>query len=372
MLYARLKTQLSFLYDLLGWKTNRRLVVFESDDWGSIRIPSKSVYNILLKNGIKVDQCPYCKYDALETNDDLNPLFNLLIDFKDLEHNHPVITTNMVMANPDFEKIRKYELKEFYYEVFTDSYKRYDTYTSTFNSLKAGIEAGLFHPQFHGREHLNITRWMNALQNKSVETLYAFNLNTYAISTTVSNERRKSYLEAFGIDRMSDLESQKDVIKDGLNIFKSVFGFNPESFIAPNYTWHPELDSGLLDLGVRYFQSSGFRIIPHPKRHRTKIHYLGSKNRIGQTFLRRNCHFEPSLGGNNPVDICLNEISSAFKSNNPAIIQTHRLNFIGSMDERNRERNLSSLRLLLKEILRRWPDVEFISSDNLGKLMTRK
>jgi hypothetical protein len=30
-----------------GWKTKRKIVVIESDDWGSIRMPSKSVVELL-------------------------------------------------------------------------------------------------------------------------------------------------------------------------------------------------------------------------------------------------------------------------------------------------------------------------------------
>ena len=32
-----------------GWNTKSKIVVIESDDWGSIRTPSKEIYNHLLK-----------------------------------------------------------------------------------------------------------------------------------------------------------------------------------------------------------------------------------------------------------------------------------------------------------------------------------
>ena len=32
------------LLSIPGWRTNRHIVVIESDDWGSIRMPSKEVY----------------------------------------------------------------------------------------------------------------------------------------------------------------------------------------------------------------------------------------------------------------------------------------------------------------------------------------
>ena len=32
------------LYNMFGWRTKRHLVVIESDDWGTIRMPSREVY----------------------------------------------------------------------------------------------------------------------------------------------------------------------------------------------------------------------------------------------------------------------------------------------------------------------------------------
>ena len=53
----------------------------------------------------------------------------------------------------------------------------------------------------------------------------------------------------------------------------------------------------------------------------------------------------------------------------PLIISFHRLNYIGFIDETNRSRNLLLLKQLLKLLTERWPDVEFMSSDKLGRLI---
>ena len=52
------------------------------------------------------------------------------------------------------------------------------------------------------------------------------------------------------------------------------------------------------------------------------------------------------------------------------MVGVHRLNFIGALDEENRRRNLRQLRALLHAVLKRWPDVEFVTSDELGRCMT--
>src|SRR5512135_3417047 len=102
-----LKRKLSrVLTNFNGWSTNRKIVVFESDDWGSIRMPSKEVYEKCLNSGYRVDKIAYERYDTILSEDDLELLFNLLHSFKDKEGNPPVITANCVVANPDFERIK--------------------------------------------------------------------------------------------------------------------------------------------------------------------------------------------------------------------------------------------------------------------------
>ena len=81
----------------------------------------------------------------------------------------------------------------------------------------------------------------------------------------------------------------------------------------------------------------------------------------------RNVDFEPSWSDTYDwVDRALNGIEIAFMMGRPAIISSHRLNFIGAIYENNRKKNLLMLRELLSRVVRKWPDVEFMSSDQLG------
>lgn len=99
-----------------------------------------------------------------------------------------------------------------------------------------------------------------------------------------------------------------------------------------------------------------------------KNNFCGKKSPYGLIYLMRNCFFEPSQNSGNAAE-CLNRIKIAFRWHKPATISMHRLNVIGSIDESNRTRNLADLKWLLKEIIRRYPDVEFMTSDELGKLI---
>ena len=66
------------------------------------------------------------------------------------------------------------------------------------------------------------------------------------------------------------------------------------------------------------------------------------------------------------VDRALAQIAIAFAFRRPAVINTHRVNYIGSINPENADLGLSALQRLLESITRRWPDVKFISTDQLS------
>lgn len=365
--YTSIRRNLS---NIKGWRTNRKILVIESDDWGSIRMPSREVYHELLNAGIRVNECSYDRCDSIESEQDLEFLFDVLSEFRDSYGNPPVITANMLMTNPDFEKIRRSGFSEYYYELFTETYKKYPHHSNSFSILKQGLAEKLFFPQFHGREHLNIKRWMSALRKGLPETMFAFDLKVFGLSTSVSNEKRKSYLQAYGLDEVSEIEEHKKIISEGLTLFKNTFGFTARSFMAPNYTWHYDLDPVLSDSGVRYFQGNGYRNIPIVGGYKSMRYSLGQRNIFNQIYLKRNCLFEPSEFNADWINSCLKEISIAFFWNKPAIIASHRVNYIGSIAPNNRDLNLRLLRTLLKKVINHWPEVEFMTSERLGDIIS--
>ena len=358
-----------------GWHTKRKIVVIESDDWGSIRMPSKEIYNKFLKLGYPVDKDYYCKYDSLESENDLVNLFEILSSFKDVKGNPPVITANTVIGNPDFDKIKESDFQTYYFELFTESLKRYPNHTGLFNLFKEGIHNKLFHPQFHGREHINISLWMNALRNNDKLTHIAFDFKSLGIPYKPKSGNI-NFMKALDFTSVKEKEDKKIIISEGIYNFENLFHYVSKSFIAPSYTWHSSLNSFLMGKGVRYFQCIPYQSEPNLKpgpRYAKIFHYCGQRNKYSQIYLLRNCHFEPSFSeATDWVDDCLHRMKVAFNWQKPAIISTHRVNFISSIDPSNSSRNLPLLKKLLTEILYRWPEVEFMRSDQLGDLMNRR
>jgi len=54
----------------------------------------------------------------------------------------------------------------------------------------------------------------------------------------------------------------------------------------------------------------------------------------------------------------------------PAVVSTHRVNFMGELRAANRDRGLVLLEELLGRMVKHWPDVEFLSAVELGDAMS--
>jgi len=90
-----------------GFKTNRKIVVFESDDWGSIRMPNKETHSKLEKAAFSKRFTLYDKLDSLERREDLQSLLDIASEFKDFNNKPLIFKLNTVTQNPDFKKIKE-------------------------------------------------------------------------------------------------------------------------------------------------------------------------------------------------------------------------------------------------------------------------
>lgn len=356
-----------------GWTTDKKIVVFESDDWGSIRMPSAEVYKKLLAGGYRVDEFDYERYDSLASENDLTNLFELLISVKDRTGRPPVFTANTAVANPDFDSIRSSGFSKYYFEPFTETLKKYPAHKNSFKIWQDGMNSGIFYPQFHAREHLNVSKYMKDLRKGNENLHFFFNYQFAGALPKKGEYGENHYVEALKISGKKDKELKLRILLDGLSLFEQLFGYRSQSLTPPNYIWYPEYNEKLSVQGVKYYQGRRkMRTVGPQKKESRLYHKLGDINSFGQLYLIRNVFFEPAKrkgDGLKEVEGALNSISVAFKMGKPAVISTHRLNYIGFIDPSNSSKNLKLLKTLLGEILKKWPDVEFKNSVGLGKII---
>ncbi len=356
-----------------GWSTRRKLVIFESDDWGSIRMPSVETYKSLHAAGIDLtsdDGVLFNRYDSLETTADLAGLFEVLISVKDYMNRPAVFTPLAIVANPDFRKIKESDYTAYSFEPFTDTLLRNSGCDGTFNLWQEGIRRRLFVPQFHGREHLNVKVWMEALNNGNRMSRIGFDHCFWGMSTVHEPDIGLEFQAAFDFSDPADIVYQADVIDTGLVLFKDIIGYRASYFAPPNGPFSSELESKLADNGVKYLFMPRIQSEPLGQgKVKKRLHWLGKRNPSGLRIITRNCFFEPVIQGTDWVDHCLSDISIAFRWHKPAIISTHRVNYIGALYPEKLKNWLDKLHELLKRIMKNWPDAEFITTDELGRII---
>lgn len=357
----------SLAVNLRGWKTRRKILVVESDDWGAIRMPSRLAWKKLLAAGIRVDRSPYDTLDCLENRADLQALMNVIDSHRDAAGRPAVMTFNTVMGNPDFAAIERDGFEHFHHQQFFDSYRQYLEEDLERDWCRATQE-GLIRPQFHGREHLNVPLWMRDLKARRQETILAFKHSFYGLTTKTSSLRQANYLAAFWVESAADLESTLSRLSEGLSLFRDTFGYDSRTFVPCNYILPDQAQALLRAHGVRMLQSQRGQFVPNAQGSGGRIEraFTGKHSAAGLLRAVRNVMFEPFE--NNSADWvagALKQIQQSFAFGKPAVVSSHRVNYVSGMSLKHRDRSLALLDTLLERIRRRWPDVEFLSSDQL-------
>ncbi|MEQ9376686.1 MAG: hypothetical protein RIG68_15975 [Imperialibacter sp.] len=351
-----------------GVRFKDKTIVIESDDWGAIRTPSVEVLRKFEAAGMDISSSIY-RNDALASEQDLDLFFNALQAVRNSQGEAVKVTANTIMANPDFDRIRQDNFGQYHFEPFTTTLEKYPQHGKSFAKWQQAMTSDIFWPQFHGREHLNINRWMKRLQSGDDKVRFCFDQRT-----TFSGEGDYSFMEAFDWDHRDDIATHREIISDGLDMFEKIFGFRSKSFIAPCYNWDPALDTEFSKLGIEVLQGTRRQLVPTGQfdQYVDKTHFFGEHQSGCPRYNVRNCFFEPTM---NPakdwVDSCLAEISAAFTFQKPAVICSHRVNYIGFIDERNRDRGLKELTRLLKAVVKKWPEVKFMFTDQLADQMAK-
>ena len=361
-----------------GWRTDRKIVVFESDDWGAVRIRDRHAFDALKQKGLNVDRIHYNSVESLESNEDLELLFEVLTSLQDINGNQPVFTPMCIMGNPDFEKIKASDYQAYFFQPLHETLKEFPKSDRVLELWKKGFEQNIFVPEIHGREHINVRQYMNILQDHPGKEGLRFALDYHSVGPSAYKDfKYPNYLGALHPEAKDEIQELHQYISEAGSLFHEYMGYRPRVFIAPNAEEPKELESSLKQIGVQYLTRSKKRVYPLGDGQFVKEwNFIGQKNEVGQVILNRNAFFEPVCFGEQEhitdwVDSCLKDIDIAFRWKKPAVVSSHRVNYVGSIRPENREKGLRSLRRLLTLILKKWPDVEFMSSFELGSLINK-
>lgn len=353
----KLKNFIKELYLKKGFKTDRKIIVIESDDWGSIRSTKQGLDYAQKSKNISLN--PFQKYDCLENSFDISNLSSTLRKYKDKNGKHPIVTTNFIMQNPCIDKDSEICFKNFY--------ELYENKDEMLSAIKAAEKEHLIDIELHGLIHFNLQK---IKQDKS-----NFQRDCLKLGTIGMGGGQYDGMDTFNVDKTQYGDSVD--IKKANDIFKETFGRPANSFIFPCYVFLKQDILSLNRENIYNLQSGLFQNIPvsgKNREYKKRLHYMGQKT--DKTMLTtRNCFFEPVsyLAQGRPIqeciDRCMAEIKKAFDNKKPAIICCHRMNFASSLSKDIAKKSISAFDELLSEITKTFKDVEFLSSTELFNLI---
>lgn len=369
------------LKNMLGWRTSRKFVAFAVDDYGSVRLHSGKAHDKLLKSGIRLTS-RFDNLDALETRQDIEALFETLESVRDSAGKSAVFTPYVITSNPDFDRIQA-DFNGYISKSLSDTLDELGSeMPNQYAGVKAiwseGIARNLVKPQFHGREHFHLGIFRAKLKDRDSVFLKSLKHRSLVGIGGHKNFPGVSFTQAFGLASRDELKEHRAIIRDGLNAFNKKYEFCSSTFTPPAAQIHPALYKFLSECGIqgintgliRRYQDGGGRS-------RFEANIPWAMSAASMLNIIRNVVFEPSMQSTDEsVRRAIDQIRNAFMWRKPAIISSHRVNFSGHINEENRKQGIKSLKLLLSSIKINWPDVEFISVDDLatkvGKIKSSK
>ena len=313
----------------------RPILIIESDDWGA---------------------------GPDEQAAALKQISHLLEKFADHERRRPVMTLGMILAAADGEKT-----------LSSGDYHRQEissrTHGPLLEAIKSGVDAGVFSIQLHGMEHY----WPPALLLAS-KTDKAV-MDWLGGAPQLPTEKLPSALQSRWIDasvlpsRRLDANAVQQAAQEEVATFQQIFGTAPQVAVPPTFIWTEDVENAWAEAGVTVVITPGSRFesrdesgMPAGKGQPIYNGQLSGNNIV---YLVRDEYFEPSLG--HTAVQALGQLSAKTHLGRPTLHETHRFNFLGSEEKKNRA--LEELERLLSMAVKQYPDLAFLSSIKLATIL---
>lgn len=353
------------LKNIPGWKTKRKMVVFAVDDYGNVRATKKMAANTTGQSDNRFD-----RYDNLETREDLEMLYEVLASVQDKNGHAAIFTPYALSANMNFEAMEAENWESYIPELLPETYKKLSAsdpkdYEGTWAMWQEGIKSGLMVPQYHGREHFNLHLISQLLVQKEPKLMLSLK-NRALCNIGKFPEYPVGWTAAFAFWATKEIPALKEIVSSGIKDFEKVYGYKSTCFTPPAQQFPEDLEPVLQTLDIRSIDKAFYR----PKhigfgKYKKEFNRIGYNRKTNLVEIVRNVVFEPTNSNIDHVAKAMLQIEMAFKWNKPAIISSHRVNFSGLIDPKNRKKGLADLKKLVKEITLRWPEVEFLGMDQL-------
>lgn len=273
----------------------------------------------------------------------------------------PVMTLGLILSLPDSEAIAASDLSDYHARPLTDP-----AYAAILAALRRGIQAGVFAPQLHGMAHYwpatllaaarrdpRLKDWMLAGPGQETETLPS-SLQSRWVDGGVQPSRPLPE---------SDIAA---AVAEETDLYRTVFGVPPIVAVPPTFIWTAPVEAAWARQGVQVIVTPGRRCTGRdaagqPRCEAAPLHN-GQAGAGGVIYLVRDRYFEPARGHH--ASAGLEALIEKARQGRPCLLETHRFNFTGPVQEAA----LVELDRLLGQALQRMPGLRFMSTADLARL----
>jgi len=310
----------------LDWR-RLKAVVIESDDWGLCAWSADANAHRVLADTPAYRHPSGRRYggSTLESAADLEAMGAILSSAAGEDGIAPVMQANTVMASPDYDRLHApmFDAETLPLRDFPEPPSRWRR-PGLDRALRAVTDSGVWWPELHGLHHLPEAAWLNALRRGEPDARRAFEHQSMVCAAV---EKGGEY----GEDEPLDLRRRNLALAAGK--FRALFGRDPGSFCPPDYHWDPALDRDAEALGLFTFQGVPESAGARAPRFRRLFHRFRWPHFDGRRFaLPPRIAFEPltaegpseSLG----VERTWRAVQEAWRRGQPAVISTHRMNYV--------------------------------------------
>jgi hypothetical protein len=308
-------------------------VVFESDDWGACeRTTDTAIYGKYCKIMRKYIKGSNPSSSTLETPADLERLFSILRKYSGIDSLPCIFTAFTCMGNPDFAAIRANGFSE-YVDIGLDKgvpaeWERGDIA----GMMRNGFEKGVWAPEFHSfLHHTSPVRWMERLNASGQEGKKAREL--FEINCYFQGEHVPEY------DGLN-VKEQFDWVSRCMTRFNNIFGFMPQAAVTSDA--YPETEivwaaNGITAICLKNCRINTGEIVVYPTKPwnmQNVYEKIGNFNpSLNSVYITRNVFFECAMftgaaGGHSTEEVVPVINNRLNVLNEPAVISTHRLNYV--------------------------------------------
>jgi len=344
------------------WRSHRTVVV-ESDDWGACEYaPTRALWEAACEQA-PAGSLRNAQYGKLESPEELERLGALLDRYPDGNGLPLTLTAFFCLANPDYARIKA---TGEYHDLPVDrGFPPLWQGAGLVAAWRQAVENGWLSPEFHSRlHHIHAGEWLRLLKGdgpESEEARRRFEHETYY--------QNRHYPEYAGMTP----EATWQWIAPALATFERLFSRRPTAGVTSDATALTEIiwaANGIRTFCLRNFSIPGAAPLVYatkPWNNQDPATPMGAWNPVTDVvYLSRNIFFEPGFDPEYRFEKIISDIEAVWQRNEPAILSTHRLNFI-SWNREIAARGLSELQRLLAHLHERG-DVHFMTTDEVAQL----